>query len=229
MPDRVIRDELLESERWLTLKDNADRLAYISLLLLADDYGNYSAEPYRLMRMWRDFGIGTIALVAKTLSELADHDLVRLYEAQKKPYLNIPRFKNARRYWSRKFPKSPFNEQVQTESNQSHTEKPAADLRQTCANPSGGVGVGVGVGEEKPKTKNKAQAPFVLPEEIPKMQWDAWLESRAKARKTPTDFAKRLAVGKLLELAEQGHHPAAVLAQSAFNGWSGLFPLKEQK
>lgn len=85
------------------------------------------------------------------------------------------------------------------------------------------------LGNKRSKVKNKAQAPFVLPEEIPKMQWDAWIEARTKARKSPTDFAKRLAVSKLLELAERGHHPAAVLAQSAFNGWAGLFPLKENK
>lgn len=80
------------------------------------------------------------------------------------------------------------------------------------------------------KPKNKAQANgFELPEWVPKMQWDAWIESRTKARKAPTPFAKRMAVSKLEQLHEQGHHPAAVLAQSAFNGWAGLFPIKEQK
>lgn len=78
------------------------------------------------------------------------------------------------------------------------------------------------------KRKSLAQAPFVLPDDIPELQWQAWIDSRTKARKTPTEFAKRLAVSKLRELAEQGHHPAAVLAQSAFNGWSGLFPLKKE-
>lgn len=79
----------------------------------------------------------------------------------------------------------------------------------------------------KHKDNYKAQAPFLLPEWIPQTQWQAWIESRTKARKTPTAFAKRLAVSKLDQLREQGHHPAAVLAQSAFNGWSGLFPIKE--
>lgn len=145
MTDRIIRDELLDSERWLTLKDNSDRLAYISLLLRADDYGNFSAEPYRLMRMWRDFGITTTILVAKCILELHDHDLIRLYEVDGKPYLHIPRFRNMRRYWSRKFPKSPFDEQTNDESNQVNTKKPAAGLPQTCGRPAEGVGRG-GVG-----------------------------------------------------------------------------------
>lgn len=79
------------------------------------------------------------------------------------------------------------------------------------------------------KSKNKAQAPFVLPDWIPEVHWQAWLEARTKARKTPTDYAKRLAVLKLDNLREQGHAPDQVLMASAFNGWSGLFPPKEIK
>src|SRR4030095_10766546 len=108
MPDRVIRDELLESKRWLSLKDNADRLAYIALLLKADSLGNFSAEPFRLLRLWRDFGINTEAQVAKCLSELADHALVRLYQVEARPYLHIPRFGQRIRYLYRVFPHSPW-------------------------------------------------------------------------------------------------------------------------
>ncbi|MFM7008397.1 MAG: hypothetical protein ACKO0Z_03575, partial [Betaproteobacteria bacterium] len=146
MPDRLIRDEILESERWVALKDNADRLAYIALLLRVDDYGNFSAERFRLMRLWRDFGITTTELVSKTLAELIDHELIGLYEVEKKPFLHVMRFKNMRRYWSRKYPHSPFDEQVKNETKQEHTKKFSADLREACANPSGGVGRG-GVGE----------------------------------------------------------------------------------
>ena len=110
MPDRIIRDELLESEKWLSLKDNADRLAFIALLLKADSLGNFSAEPFRLMRLWRDFGINTISLVAKTLCELSDHDLVRPYQVSDKQLLHIPRFRQRLRYLSesRNFPISPW-------------------------------------------------------------------------------------------------------------------------
>ena len=66
-------------------------------------------------------------------------------------------------------------------------------------------------------------APFALPEWVPIEQWNAWIEGRKKA---PTEFSKKMAISKLEALKEQGHHPAAVLAQSAFNGWTGLFPIK---
>lgn len=79
------------------------------------------------------------------------------------------------------------------------------------------------------RSGSKKPPPLAIPEWIPREQWDAWLEARTKLKKPPTDFAKRLAISKLNDLREAGHHPAAVLAQSAFNGWSGLFPVKEQR
>lgn len=107
MPDRVIRDEMLESPRFVGLKDNADRLAFIALLLNADDLGNFDADPFRLVRIWRDFGISTRELAAKTLAELADTDLVRVYSADGKPYVHIPRYRQRLRYTVGKFPRPP--------------------------------------------------------------------------------------------------------------------------
>lgn len=109
MPDRVIRDELLESPRFVSLKDNADRLAYIALLLSADDLGNFDGDLFRLVRLWRDFGISTRELAAKTLSELADADLIRPYQFEGKHYLHVPRFRQRLRYMKGKFPRPPEN------------------------------------------------------------------------------------------------------------------------
>lgn len=162
MPDRIIRDELLESERWLSLKDNADRLAFIALLLSADSLGNFSAEPFRLMRLWRDFGIGTTALVAKTLAELSDHDLIRLYAAEEKPHLHIPRFRQRTRYLKRVFPHSPW---TTTEQNQGIADN-SPDCHLTVTGRSdvkGSEDSAFAHGIAKPK-REKQPAPTALPE-----------------------------------------------------------------
>lgn len=78
-------------------------------------------------------------------------------------------------------------------------------------------------------TPRTAKNGFDLPDWIPPDQWQAWIEARTKRRNPPTDWAKRMACSKLAELQRQGHHPAAVLAQSAFHGWAGLFEVKEPK
>lgn len=228
MPDRIVRDEILESERWLSLKDNADRLAYVALLLKADPLGNFTAEPFRLMRMWRDFGINSLALVSKTLIELCDHDLVRLYEAAGKKLLHIPRFNQYSRYLKRIYPLSPWTTEQQKQLLTKNSQCDSTVLTVCSPISKGKVStVKVSTVKEKQRPKLAAEAAFVLPEWVPKMQWDAWIEARTKRRNTPTEWAKQLAIIKLEHLKEDGHSPARVLANSAFNGWAGLFPPKD--
>jgi hypothetical protein len=81
----------------------------------------------------------------------------------------------------------------------------------------------------EPTKKRQGKAPkakFVLPDWVPVEQWEAYCEARVKIKKPMTDFAKELAVAKLHALKEDGHHPAAVLANSAFNAWQGLWAPK---
>lgn len=80
---------------------------------------------------------------------------------------------------------------------------------------------------QPPKKKRGAGAPFVLPDWVPKEHWDAWIEARTKSKKPPTDYAKKVAVGKLEELQKQGYAPDAVLKEAAFNNWSGLWAPKQ--
>lgn len=78
------------------------------------------------------------------------------------------------------------------------------------------------------KTKRAARIELlILPDWMPMPQWEAWLETRKKNRKPLTDFAKKLAIGKLEQFKDAGLSPAVILAQSAFNGWTGLFAPKE--
>ena len=82
--------------------------------------------------------------------------------------------------------------------------------------------------QKNTKSKTKANGEIVvLPDWIPQEHWQHWIEARTKKRNAPTVFAQQLAIAKLDFLRQDGHHPAAVLAQSAFHGWAGLFPVKE--
>ncbi len=145
MADRIIRDELFRSIRWLDLPTDTHRLVFVGLVSIADDYGNVEGGPRRLYRWMHGFTqIKCDADSIKIMSELQDADLARRYEVDGREYWHIPRFKNSRRYWSRKCPQSPYPEQSVTPTNQQDAKNTSADLPQTCANPSRGVGVGVG-------------------------------------------------------------------------------------
>ena len=87
MPNRMIREGLLESEAVLSLPVEA-RWLYVSILLSADDIGLFEATPFRLARradVRREHA-------DKLLAFLADSDLVRLYEVAGKRYGFIPKF-----------------------------------------------------------------------------------------------------------------------------------------
>lgn len=87
MPNRLIRDGLLDSEAVLSLPVEA-RWLYVSILLSADDVGLFEATPFRLARradVQRNHA-------DKLLAMLADVDLVRLYEVDGKRFGFIPRY-----------------------------------------------------------------------------------------------------------------------------------------
>ena len=74
--------------------------------------------------------------------------------------------------------------------------------------------------------KKKQQGAGAPPDWVPLEAWTAYLEMRQKIRKPLTRVGAILAWGKLSEFQAQGHDPRAVLEQSIFNSWQGLFPLK---
>ncbi len=66
-----------------------------------------------------------------------------------------------------------------------------------------------------------------LPSWIDKEAWEAYLEMRKSIKKPmKTERAIKLAIHKLEVLLKQGEDPTAVLDQSIFNSWQGLFPVK---
>lgn len=87
MPNRLIRDGLLESEAVLSLPVEA-RWLYLSILLSADDVGLFEATPFRLARradIRRE-------LADKLVQMLADSDLIRLYRVDGKAYGFVPKY-----------------------------------------------------------------------------------------------------------------------------------------
>lgn len=86
-----------------------------------------------------------------------------------------------------------------------------------------------GEAPEKPKTKRKRdpQEPFMVPDWIPRPEWEGYLEMRAKKGAKPTPRAIELLVGKLEKLRRDGHDPGDVLDQSTTANWTDIYPLKD--
>lgn len=127
MPNRVIRGALLSSNRWLGLRDNSGRVCFVALLLSADDVGNMEGSIPHLRRLWRDYGVDTDEKVSRTLTELVDCDLARLYESGGKQFIHIPRFNQFLRFLKRRNPPSPWddNQKIQRATENSQRESNA--------------------------------------------------------------------------------------------------------
>lgn len=105
MPDRILRDELMRSARYRRLTSDTARLLFVHLVLTVDSLGNTEADTTAIEDvLHRPLGDET---VAKLLSELADVDLIRMYQNSGKRYLHIPRFRQRLRYLQGKHPLPP--------------------------------------------------------------------------------------------------------------------------
>jgi hypothetical protein len=158
MPDRLLRDELLESERWLDLPSDTDRLAFIPLLLNVDDFGNLEAGLRRLFRLFHKCTqVKTEEHTAVVLAHLHEADLARPYQVAAREFLHLPRFRPHRQYLTRKVPASPWDYERELGKDRrvisrglakEHElgENIATTSHQRSNDVAEGVGVGVGVG-----------------------------------------------------------------------------------
>lgn len=170
MPDRVIRDELLDSDRWLGLTHDSERLAFVGLLLRCDDFGNLEAGAGRLFRFIQSFTqVKSQENVASILQHLADVDLIRLYQSEGRELIHIPRLRPHRQYLVRRCPPSPW---CDTSTPLGKTKRIinkgiAKNVVTTSSKRSDDVaqGVGVGVGENtrtrtrRPVDNSRSDAP----------------------------------------------------------------------
>lgn len=123
MPDRIIRDEILSSERYWSVS-NDSKLLFLHILLVADDFGNAHGSHFSLRTKCFAGHQVENAVIDRLLDQLVAVDLVRLYEVDEVRYVHIPRFRQRLRHVKRVYPISPWH------TNNELAEK-TPDARQT--------------------------------------------------------------------------------------------------
>lgn len=126
MTDRVVRDELLTSERYWSVSIEAQRL-FVHLILCADDLGRFSGKNYTIRTACFPGQAVQAEKVEKLLTELQDADLVRIYQHESERFIFIPRFRQRLRYFHSRYPAPP------KEISDVATEK--SDSRRTTVSP----------------------------------------------------------------------------------------------
>jgi len=105
MPNRLIRDALLDNERYWSVTIES-RQFFMHLMLLADDFGCVSLAPLFLRR--RCFNDApSNEKISRLINELVDVDLIRPYDHERCCYAFIPRFRQRLQRATLKHPKPP--------------------------------------------------------------------------------------------------------------------------
>lgn len=105
MPSRMIREGLLDSQRYWSVHIEARQL-FVHLMLLADDFGLISLAPVFIRR--RAFhDAPPQSKIDKLIGELERVDLIRTYEVEGVRYAFIPRFRQILRLEHARHPMPP--------------------------------------------------------------------------------------------------------------------------
>jgi hypothetical protein len=108
MPNRIIRGDLLDSDRYNALTHDSERLLFMELLLLADDYGLVPVNFGFLRRRTTPCSAKSVEQVTQMVSALADADLIRCYQSERGgQFAFIPRFDNRPQALKPKWPIPP--------------------------------------------------------------------------------------------------------------------------
>src|SRR4051794_11796350 len=94
MPNRMLREGIVDSRKVAAVSDPAKVLLY-KLMSVADDFGRFEADPELLRRrlfIWEMDHVSALD-IENRLNECEKANLIRLYAALGKPYLEILNFR----------------------------------------------------------------------------------------------------------------------------------------
>lgn len=226
MPCRLIRDEMLDSERVLALPVEA-RWLYVTILLSADDLGLFEATSFKLARradIKREVG-------EKLLSMLADSDLVRLYDVGDKRYGFIPRFRQRIQIKRLKHP-APPDALMQDDQDAINKIKHLAFKTTVGQQLNNGLPSVAQPSEPEPepehkpkdkeeKTKERAtrSQAVACPDAVNASVWSDWCQLR-KAKRAPVTAAAMAAIEREAVKARMSLQDA--LETCCARGWAGF-------
>lgn len=161
MSDRVVRDELLTSERYWSVSIEAQRL-FVHLILVVDDSARFSGKPFTIAASCFPGHQVTGEKVERLLCELVDRDLIRMYQIDDERFIYLPRFRQRQRYVNSKYPEPPLEIIDLNNKKSDHgltQDGPESDLRRLArARVAVAVAVPVAVSVAVPENQGEALA-----------------------------------------------------------------------
>lgn len=231
MPNRYIRESWIDSLAVDSL-DAASERFFLRLILKADDFGRYTANPVHLKNTLYPLKDDVRATdSSRWLAACEKAGLVRCYETPKGRFLEIPKFGQRARATSSKFP-APCD----GKSGACPTDDGQTSVKGQSSAPEDEDEDEDGIrGRERDASADAGQAPPMIPDplEIPESlktpefvkAWGIWMNIR-RGLKKPKDWATMFRA-QLEWLAGYDSATACeILGASTRNGWTGLFEPK---
>lgn len=122
MPNRIIREGFLDAEA-IARAGEAAEVLFTRLILVADDFGRFDGRLTVICRRCWPNGGPDEESVRERLRALAMNGLVVMYEADGKPFLFLPNFKQRTRSTKSKYPLPPVENLLGTSDKLSTAEK----------------------------------------------------------------------------------------------------------
>jgi hypothetical protein len=178
MPNRIIRDGLLSSDRYHEVGIEG-RLLFFELLLTADDYGLISLSPVFLRMRCPTCSGKQKEFISKLIGELVDVDLLRRYESGGSAYGYIPRFGNTPRAKKPKYPTPPEGiggNDINKLISEMHSRRCAYAMQMQANAPE--TETETETETEKPKTKTPGRGVRLPPDWRPTAELLAWAKQK---------------------------------------------------
>lgn len=204
MPNRIVRDAILTSERVASL-GWPEEVFYRRLMSIVDDYGRHEANTQLLRSRCYPLQTDNVrtADITRWMAACQKAGLILGYEVAGKSYLEVLNFGQQQRSASKCPPQQAVDINCQQVQSNAHLD----------------VSVSVDDKVGKPPA-------FVLPDWIPVDTWDAYCKVRTGKKAKNEPHALGLIVGDLEKFRAMGHDPVQVLNSSIKSGWAGVFEPK---
>lgn len=208
MPDRILRSAILTSDRVNAVSWGAE-VFYRRLMSVVDDFGRFDGRASILRANIYALKLASVSEsdIGKWIRECEEAALVRLYQVENRPYLEIPRFNQRMRATASKWPAPPSS----------------AD---NCGQVPAECGHPPPYSYAESETKTEAKKPPATPEALPfasaefQSAWSLFTQHRREIRKPLTPTASAMALEMLGRIGE----PRAVrcIRHTIEKGWQGL-------
>lgn len=210
MPNRILRDTALDSDRIAAIDEPSEILFY-RLIMLADDYGRFDGRlPVIRSRAFALRQSVTEREIERRLSQLTKNNLIIRYTVENKPYIEILRFGQRQRAEKSKFPAYC----------QSDVGQPSVNRQSSAAVVVVGDVVEVEGGVVVDKASPISQDDLSW---LPLPAWKEYQQHRKEIGKPMKVLGEAKTLKKLKEWKSQGYDITEILGNAVAGGYQGLF------